>query len=52
MRQSGKENIYKIYVGSFLGADHLLRILEEALNIVNAFLSVDSAAPVPSKKNL
>lgn len=52
MRQSGKEKIYKIYVESFLGADHLLRILEEALSIVNAFLNVDSDAPVPLKKNL
>lgn len=29
-RPSGTEDIYKIYVESFRGADHLQRILEEA----------------------
>ena len=34
-RPSGTENIYKIYAESFLGAEHLRRILEEAQAIVN-----------------
>ncbi len=34
-RPSGTEDIYKIYAESFLGADHLRRILEEAQTIVN-----------------
>ena len=37
-RPSGTENIYKIYGESFLGAEHLRRILEEAQRIVNAAL--------------
>jgi phosphoglucomutase len=35
-RPSGTENIYKIYVESFLGKDHLRRILDEAQMIINA----------------
>jgi len=38
-RPSGTENIYKIYAESFLGADHLRRILEEAQAIVNNALN-------------
>jgi phosphoglucomutase len=38
-RPSGTENIYKIYVESFLGEQHLGRIAEEAQVIVNAALS-------------
>jgi phosphoglucomutase len=34
-RPSGTEDIYKIYGESFKGNEHLLRILEEAQNIVN-----------------
>jgi phosphoglucomutase len=34
-RPSGTENIYKIYAESFLGADHLHRILEEAQTMVS-----------------
>ena len=34
-RPSGTENIYKIYAESFLGDDHLRRILEEAEAAVN-----------------
>ncbi len=37
-RPSGTENIYKIYAESFLGKDHLKRILNEAEAIVNAAL--------------
>ena len=35
-RPSGTEPIYKIYAESFLGADHLKRIQEEAQEIVGA----------------
>ena len=38
-RPSGTEDIYKIYAESFLGADHLCRILEEAQTIVNDALA-------------
>jgi phosphoglucomutase len=34
-RPSGTENIYKIYVESFRGKDHLHRILDEAQMIIN-----------------
>jgi phosphoglucomutase len=34
-RPSGTENIYKIYVESFRGTDHLRRILDEAQTIVS-----------------
>jgi phosphoglucomutase len=37
-RPSGTEDIYKIYAESFLGADHLHRIQEEAQSIVDAAL--------------
>jgi phosphoglucomutase len=38
-RPSGTEDIYKIYAESFLGADHLRRILEEAQAMVNDTLA-------------
>jgi phosphoglucomutase len=38
-RPSGTENIYKIYAESFLGADHLKQILDDAQTIVNNTLS-------------
>jgi len=38
-RPSGTEDIYKIYAESFLGADHLRRILEEAQTIVSDTLT-------------
>jgi phosphoglucomutase len=38
-RPSGTENIYKIYVESFLGKDHLQRIQDEAQTIVSSVLS-------------
>jgi phosphoglucomutase len=41
-RPSGTENIYKIYAESFLGAERLRRILEEAQAMVNEALA---AAP-------
>lgn len=41
-RPSGTEDIYKIYAESFLSAEHMHRILEEAQRIVNEALT-----PVP-----
>ena len=43
-RPSGTENIYKIYAESFVGADHLQRILQEAQAIVDAAIA---PAPAP-----
>jgi phosphoglucomutase len=40
VRPSGTEHIYKIYAESFLGEDHLSRIIEEAQTIVNDTLTV------------
>jgi phosphoglucomutase len=37
-RPSGTENIYKIYAESFLGAEHVQKILTEAKEIVNTAL--------------
>jgi phosphoglucomutase len=47
-RPSGTENIYKIYVESFRGEQHLRRIAEEAQAIVDAAL----AAGAPAEKQL
>jgi phosphoglucomutase len=38
-RPSGTEDIYKIYAESFLGQDHLDRILSEAQSIVSEVFS-------------
>jgi phosphoglucomutase len=38
-RPSGTEDIYKIYAESYLGADHLRRILGEAQTVVDAAIS-------------
>lgn len=38
-RPSGTEDIYKIYAESFLGTDHLHRIVDEAQSIVDSALS-------------
>ena len=38
-RPSGTEDIYKIYAESFVGAEHLQRILQEAQAIVDAAIS-------------
>ncbi|MCR5084163.1 MAG: phosphoglucomutase (alpha-D-glucose-1,6-bisphosphate-dependent) [Succinivibrionaceae bacterium] len=43
-RPSGTENIYKIYLESFKGPDHLARIETEAVEIVNAALKKAGAA--------
>ena len=39
-RPSGTEDIYKIYAESYLGADHLQRILGEAQTLVDAAIAV------------
>lgn len=44
-RPSGTENVYKIYAESFLGADHLRRIQEEAQKIIADALAAAGAAP-------
>ena len=38
-RPSGTENTYKVYAESFLGDDHLVRILEEAQAVVDKALN-------------
>ena len=43
-RPSGTENIYKIYAESFLGQEHLHRILEEAQAMVNAAFTAAGAS--------
>jgi phosphoglucomutase len=43
-RPSGTENIYKIYVESFRGEQHLRRIADEAQAIVDTALAADVAA--------
>jgi phosphoglucomutase len=42
-RPSGTEDIYKIYAESFIGEDHMNRILEEAQTIVTDALKVASS---------
>jgi phosphoglucomutase len=44
-RPSGTEDIYKIYAESFLGANHLHRILEEAQTIVNNAMAASAQQP-------
>jgi len=48
-RPSGTEDIYKIYAESFLGADHLGRILQEAQTIVGDALAASPTQPAMSK---
>ncbi len=43
-RPSGTEDLYKIYAESFLGEEHLARIIEEAQSIVNEALSAGGSA--------
>jgi phosphoglucomutase len=43
-RPSGTENIYKIYAESFLGPDHLRRIIGEAQAMVDAVLAAGGAS--------
>jgi phosphoglucomutase len=47
-RPSGTESIYKIYAESFLGPDHLRRLIEEAQQIVGEVLAT-AKAPQRSK---
>lgn len=49
-RPSGTESIYKIYAESFRGADHLKRILEEALKIVSDALAAAPQGSGPAGK--
>ena len=49
-RPSGTENIYRIYAESFLGANHLRRILEEAQAIVDDALAAAPRKSGPSGK--
>jgi len=44
-RPSGTEDIYKIYAESFLGEDHLTRIVEEAQAMVDSTLAQQGTAP-------
>ena len=44
-RPSGTEDIYKIYAESFLGEEHLRRIIGEAQAVVSATLSGGGAPP-------
>src|SRR6185295_18397071 len=44
-RPSGTEDIYKIYAESFLGQDHLHRIIEEAQKIVDSALAAPPVKP-------
>ena len=44
-RPSGTEDIYKIYAESFLGNDHLRRIVEEAQAMVDAALAQSGEEP-------
>jgi phosphoglucomutase len=52
-RPSGTEHIYKIHAESFLGADHLRRIPEEAQTIVGDALAASPRQPgIPSEPKL
>ena len=42
-RPSGTEDVYKVYAESFLGEEHLERILEEATAVVSAALEAAGA---------
>ncbi len=42
-RPSGTEDVYKIYAESFIGTEHLKRIQDEAISIVNDALSAAGA---------
>ena len=46
-RPSGTEDVYKIYAESFLGADHLRLVLEEAQTVVDDALSRSPDAAKP-----
>ncbi|MFL6251896.1 MAG: phosphoglucomutase, alpha-D-glucose phosphate-specific, partial [Actinomycetes bacterium] len=43
-RPSGTEDVYKVYAESFLGTEHLERILEEATGVVSAALEAAGGA--------
>jgi len=48
-RPSGTENIYKIYAESFLGGDHLRRIIREAQEMVDRVLAGGAHAASPTR---
>ncbi len=52
VRPSGTENIYKIYAESFIGEDHLKRILEEAHLIINDAAAKGFKSGKPSKDKI
>jgi phosphoglucomutase len=43
-RPSGTEDVYKVYAESFLGEQHLERVLEEATGVVAAALEAAGAS--------
>ena len=43
-RPSGTEDVYKVYAESFLGTEHLERVLEEATGVVSAALEAAGGA--------
>jgi phosphoglucomutase len=48
-RPSGTEDIYKIYAESFLGADHLSRLIEEAQKLVSDCFAAAGAGTAPAR---
>lgn len=48
-RPSGTEDIYRIYVESFQGKEHMLRILEQAQTVVNAAFKAATVESTPIK---
>jgi phosphoglucomutase len=44
-RPSGTEEIYKIYAESFLGTEHLGRLIEEAQKLVSDCFAAAGAGP-------
>ena len=48
-RPSGTEEIYKIYAESFLGKEHLTRLIEEAQKLVSDCFAAAGAAGPPAR---
>jgi phosphoglucomutase len=48
-RPSGTEDIYKIYAESFLGAEHLSRLIEEAQKLVSDCFAAAGAGSAPTR---
>jgi phosphoglucomutase len=49
-RPSGTEDVYKVYAESFLGAEHLERILDEAQRIVKGALEQAGVGATASQR--